>query len=143
RLDQTLWPKAGEEQKQRLIQDPFYDQLQPDLEHVTYETIDDISKKRVTKEVFKAKIASKTVWEILDMRGGHRTQDHNQRMGKAMRDLGYSRANAADLVSIDGKLVVGYVKGNAEDEGPWYVIEAIRSLNELRAIVRREGDPKP
>jgi len=46
------------------------------------------------------------------------------RMGKAMRDLGWRRPNKAGIVRIDGKLVMGYVKG----EQPWLpVIVATRA----------------
>jgi hypothetical protein len=45
-------------------------------------------------------------------------------------------------VRIGGKLVVGFVKGNAEDDDPWYIIEATRFMGELRVTVRREGDPQ-
>src|SRR5262249_40082376 len=107
RLYQRLWSKAAEEQKRRTLQDPFFEQLQPDLEQVTYKTTNESTKKEEVVEVLDVKIASETVWEILDMRGGQRTQEHNQRMGKAMRDLGWRRANTAGTVSIDGKMVVG------------------------------------
>jgi predicted P-loop ATPase len=140
RLDQKLWSKAAEEQKQRLIQDPFYDLLQPHLEQVTYRTTNESTHKEELVEVPDVKITSETVWEILDMRGGQRTQDHNQRMGKAMRDLGWRRANTAGTVSIDGKMVVGFAKGNGKDK-PWYIVEAIRSMGTLHVIVRRGNEP--
>jgi predicted P-loop ATPase len=139
RLDQKLWSKAAEEQKQRLIQDPFYETLQPHLEQVTYKTTNESTQKEEVVEALDVKIASESVWEILDMRGGQCTQDHNQRMGKAMRDLGWRRANTAGTVRIGGKLVMGYVKGGTS----WpFVIEATRFTGNLHVTLRREGDPE-
>jgi predicted P-loop ATPase len=95
RLDPRLWPAAGEAQAERLTQDPFYEELQAALGDM------------------EGKIASTSVWTILNVQPGHRTQDQNQRVGKAMRDLGWRRANSAGTVKIDGKLVVGYVRGKS------------------------------
>jgi hypothetical protein len=127
RLDPSLWPTARGEQQQRLIQDPFYETLQPYLEQLIYKDV----------SVSDAKISSEAVWTILDVRGAQRTQDLNQRMGKAMRDLGWRRPNKANLVSINGKSVVGYVKGG--DAWP-YTVEAIRDRDGLFVTVKMEED---
>src|SRR5262249_16751252 len=112
RLHPDLWPAAATEQEQRRIRDPFYEMLQPYLEHVMYS---ETGNHKDQIEVFNVKISSESVWEIVDLRGGQRTQDHNQRMGKAVRELKFDRANTAGTVAINGKNVMGYVKG----KNPW------------------------
>jgi len=99
RLDPRLWPKAAEEQAQRLTKDPYYEELQ--------DAIGDI----------EGKIAATSVWEILDVKPGHRTQDHNKRVGDALRKLGWKRPGKTGglMVRIRGKLVSGYVRGKQ----PW------------------------
>jgi hypothetical protein len=56
-------------------------------------------------------------------------------MGKAMRDLGWERPSKSALVRINGKVLVGYVKGNP----PWGTINAAWD-NETRELFvsRRE-----
>jgi hypothetical protein len=116
RLAQELWPAAEKEQAQRTISEPFYDQLY-ELGHVQ-----------------AGKISSELVWQILDVRGAQRTQDCNARMGKAMRDLGWRRANEANTVRIGGRLMVGYVKG----EPPWPTVTMV----EGEVIIEKEETEK-
>ena len=71
RLDRQLWPAAAQEQAQRVTNDPYFEELQSVLGQIE----------------ISAKIASTTVWDILDVRPGQRTQDQNRRMGEAMRAL--------------------------------------------------------
>jgi predicted P-loop ATPase len=93
RLDAKLWPKATEEQEQRLARDPWFDAPHSALSGM------------------EGKISSASVWEILDVRGAHRTQDQNRRVGEAMRQLDWRRANKARTIKLDGKDVMGYVRG--------------------------------
>jgi hypothetical protein len=69
------------------------------------------------------RISSLTVWTILNIIG--QTQDQNARVGKAMRELGWRRANTAGTVRIRGKNVMGYVRGKS----PWTIVEAERRFN--------------
>jgi predicted P-loop ATPase len=94
RMDQSLWHDASEQQALRLISDPYCDALQNAL-----------------AEIEDGKIASSTVWEILDVRPGSRTQEQNKRMGDAMLKLGWKRPNTAGTIKIGGKNVMGYVRG--------------------------------
>ena len=84
-----------------MTNDPYFEELQSVLGQIE----------------ISAKIASTTVWDILDVRPGQRTQDQNRRMGEAMRALGWRRPNKAGLVKLEGKTVMGYVKGDP----PWHV----------------------
>jgi predicted P-loop ATPase len=89
RLDPSLWDAAAAEQQKRTISEPWIDQ------------IGGILGDR------KGKISSTDAWEILGLPAGQRTQQHNGRFGVAMRALGWKRTR----VSIDGKVVTGYVRG--------------------------------
>ena len=97
RLAEVLWPAAAEQQEDRTTQDPYYELLHHELD-----------------EYVNARISSKAVWTILDVKGNV-TQTHNRRMGAAMRKLGWRRPNKGKNVIIDRKSVLGFVKG----EEPW------------------------
>jgi hypothetical protein len=73
RLPRELWPTAAREQKQRTITDPY---------------IEVLTKYLGDKY---GKIRSVDVWEIIGMPAGQRTQVHNERLGNAMRGLGWVR----------------------------------------------------
>jgi predicted P-loop ATPase len=105
RLPETLWRDAAEVQEERLAQDPIYDAL--------YEALGTVKN---------GKIAASSIWAILDVRPGTQTQDHNVRVGHAMRKLGWERAK--NPLRFDGKLVRGYTKG---DPPPHIVVVAWRS----------------
>ncbi len=105
RLDPTVWPTAAEEQAQRLTNDPFLDALQAELGEM------------------EGKIAATSVWEILDVKAGQRSQEQNRRMSDAMRKLGWRRPNKAGLARFGGAPVSAYVKG----EQPWREITVSRS----------------
>jgi predicted P-loop ATPase len=105
RLASELWPKAGEEQAKRLTKDPWFEALQE-------AGLDDMN----------GKISMRSVWTILDVRGGQQTQEQSKRVGQAMRDLGWRRPNESGYVKIDGEPVSGYVKG----EKPWHTVVATR-----------------
>jgi hypothetical protein len=104
RLDPKLWRSAEEEQEQRLTRDPWYDALQSALSEM------------------KGKITSISLWEILDVRGGQRTQEQSKRLSDAMRHLGWRRANKARTIKVEGRDVMGFVCG----EQPWRLISAER-----------------
>jgi hypothetical protein len=109
RLDPKLWAKAAEEQARRLTNDPFFDTLQAELGKMV------------------GKIAATSVWEILDVKPGQRSQDQNKRLGDAMRKLGWRRPNEAGLARIGGVPVSAYVKG----EQPWVTISFKRDKDGL------------
>jgi predicted P-loop ATPase len=109
RLDPKLWPSAEKEQEQRLTRDPWCDMLQSALGEM------------------KGKISSVSVWEILDVRGGQRTQDQNRRLSDAMRQLGWGRANKARTIKVEGRDVMGFVCG----EQPWRLISVMRDKDGL------------
>jgi hypothetical protein len=108
RLDPKLWPKAREEQEQRLTRDPWYDMLHSALVDM------------------KGKITSASIWEILDVRGGQQTQEQNRRVNDAMRSLGWQR-NKARTIKVHGNDVPGWTRG----EPPWRLIIVDRYYGQL------------
>jgi hypothetical protein len=116
RLDPHLWAEAAMAQRDRLIEDPFVDALQEYLGG---------------KE---GKIASSSVREILGVRAGNLSQEHNRRMGDAMRRLGWKRRS----VRIRGQIMKGYTRG----EQPWRLVDALRGPDGQVTISVGEADPK-
>jgi hypothetical protein len=106
RLDEKLWPEAAKEQEQRLTRDPWFDALLEALGNFE-----------------RGKISMKSIWAILDVRGGQQTQEASRRVGEAMRKFGWRRANTGGTVKIDGELLSGYVRG---EKPPWPLIDAYR-----------------
>ena len=121
RLHPRLWPVAAAAQGERLTHDPIYEELLAALGEM------------------EGKIASTSVWTILDVRGGLRSQDQNARVGAAMRQIGWHRANTGDTVKIDGKLVVGYVRG----QQPWRTVAASRDRDGLLVYYADDDQPTP
>ena len=104
RLDPKLWPAAAEAQARRMVEDPYIEALR-----------DALGDK-------EGKISSTAIWTILDMKPGHCAQDHNRRVGAAMRKLGWDRPNKGGVVRIEGKVVSGYIRGPQ----PWKCIKVFR-----------------
>ena len=118
RLDPKLYPRAGEEQARRTTNDPYYEALQGVLGDMD------------------GKISSLDVWEILDVKPGHRNQEQNRRMGDAMRLLGWDRANSAGTISAHGKNVMGWVRGDQ----PYRLVKVQRDLGGLSVVHEEEED---
>jgi hypothetical protein len=72
RLDPALYAAAGIEQEARRVEDPFVQRLGDMLGSV------------------EGKLRAEDAWAIVGLPGGNRTQDHNQRLGDAMRELGWA-----------------------------------------------------
>ncbi|HZV03633.1 MAG TPA: VapE domain-containing protein [Gemmataceae bacterium] len=123
RLPKELWAAAAEEQAKRTTADPFYELLQNMIGHIE-----------------AGKIAAEEVWTILDMRGGQREQSHNERMGRAMRALGWTR-NSAGTVRIRGKLVAGFVRGDPEKPRPTVMV--MRNPDGLLIVAPFDDDDGP
>jgi len=64
--------------------------------------------KRVPGHLMSGKIAAEDVWTLLGIRPGQRHQDHNEKLGAAMVDLGWKRTR----LRIDGELSYSYVRGD-------------------------------
>ena len=115
RLDPSLWDAAAAAQADRVIEEPFVEWLQ--------EVLGDT----------EGKIASSSIWTILDVRVGTQGQEQNRRVGDAMRHLGWKKAKTK--VRIDGKPVHAYIKGPQ----PWRTIKAERDRDSLRVWVEADA----
>lgn len=73
RLDPALYAAAGIEQEARQVDDPFVETLGALLGDMC------------------GKLQAADVWKLVNIPAGQRTQDHNARLGDAMRDLGWTR----------------------------------------------------
>lgn len=101
RLDESLWDDAAAEQEKRKIIDPFFDVLS--------EALGDLVGKIPVRET----------WEILQINPSHRHQPQNERLGLAMRELGWERVKRR----MDGKLIYCYVRGNEEEQNTWLIVK--------------------
>ena len=91
RLDRELWAWAANEQDSRKIEDPF---------------VSTLSYALGEKE---GKLRTEDAWSIIGLSAGHRTQEHNARLGEAMKELGWRRKR---LHFGKGKPEYAYVKGD-------------------------------
>jgi len=125
RLDPKLYGAAADQQAERSVDHPYYDLLSFWLGDR------------------EGKIAAKTIWEILDAKGGNLGQHHNINMGDAMRKLGWVRPNKASTIKIAGHNVSGYVKG----EQPWTLISAEwvtdKELGTRSLVITTQSDDEP
>ena len=94
RLSAELYPAASEHQEQRRVEDPFVELLRAKLGD---------------KE---GKLRSEDAWEIVDVPRGQRTQFHNERLGQAMREIGWERKKRR----FGGPPEWCYVRGDAENQ---------------------------
>ena len=74
RLDPALWADAAAEQDARRVEDPYFERLHAAL-----------------GEDGDGKLRAEDAWRIVGRPPGQRTQDDNERMGDAMRRLGFDR----------------------------------------------------
>lgn len=94
RLDPALWSAAASEQQQRAVEDPYVLVLADFL------------------RMKEGKIRASDVWNVLDIPAGQRTQEHNARLGEAMRALGWERKK----LRFGGPPEYAYVRGDSPKE---------------------------
>jgi len=73
RLDPALYPAAADAQEAHRVEDPFAVELE-----------------RVLGSI-EGKLLAADIWDLFGIPAGLRTQDHNARLGEAMRELGWKR----------------------------------------------------
>ena len=93
RLDPSLWPAAEIEQTARTVSDPWYEMIAEACGDVT------------------GKVLCEDVWKIVGVDATHRTQDQNDRIGSAMRSIGFERKR----LSVEGKKRWCYARGTATE----------------------------
>lgn len=91
RLDPKLYIAAAAEQEARHIEDPYFDVIENALGG-----FDD------------CRLRTADAWVLIGVPAGQRTQEHNARLGEAMRRLGWERMNRR----FEGKPEKHYVKGS-------------------------------
>jgi predicted P-loop ATPase len=91
RLAPSLYAQAAAQQQLRTVDDPFT------------LTIGDVLKE------ISGKIKAADVWSILNIPAGQQTQEHNARMGEAMRALGWQRRQ----LRFGGNPEWAYVRGSS------------------------------
>ena len=100
RLDTALWVEAHGAQEKHRVEDPFVG------------TLGNVLEERV------GKIRNHDVWKIVGIDPAHRTQDHNARLGDAMRELGWERTK----LHFGGPSEWCYAKGDGQErKTPLYV----------------------
>lgn len=97
RLTENLWPAAAAEQQQRVVENPFVSVLERVLRE-NNELADDelavgelVVGELVDGELMEGMIAAEDVWTIVGVRPAQRTQDNNEKLGDAMKQLGWER----------------------------------------------------
>lgn len=93
RLEPALYGDAAAEQEKREIEEPFIGALQ------------DVIGDR------KGKLRAEDAWRILDLKVGQRTQEHNARLGNAMKALGFKRVKRR----FGGQPEYAYVRGDGDE----------------------------
>lgn len=117
RLDPKLYGVAAMEQQRRQIEDPFVQVLGPVLGDL------------------KGKLRSEDAWTILDVPTGQRTQEHNARLGEAMKELGFERTR----LRFDGRMTWCYARGSTEERQ--LAITIYSENGKLRGYVGNREEP--
>ena len=99
RLDPKLYPAAAAEQERRLVDDPWVAIIEKEL-----------------GDIDTGKILAAEAWALINIPPGMRQQEHNARLGEAMRKLGWERAKMRFKgAGPKDKTFWGYAKGTAEE----------------------------
>jgi predicted P-loop ATPase len=94
RLAPELYAAAAGEQQRRLVEDPWVSVLDAAL-----------------AETPTGKILGIDLWLVVDIKVGMQNQTHNQRLGEAMKALGWEHKK----LRFDGEVRWGYAKGPEEE----------------------------
>jgi predicted P-loop ATPase len=111
RMDPKFYEQAAEAQQERQVVDPWADVLGEALEGLD------------------GRLATSDAWRIVGVPEQHRTQAQNERMGEAMRVLGFVRRKAR----MEGRLVWAYCRGAAER---WLVVTGDAALRNIEVHAR-------
>jgi predicted P-loop ATPase len=95
RLDPLLWDAASAEQQERTVDDPWFELIGGVL-------------GSCAREGLNGKILGTDVWRIVNMNAAQRTQAHNERLGNAMKALGFEHKQR----NFEG----GYVRGTEDEQ---------------------------
>jgi predicted P-loop ATPase len=101
RLNPSLYAAAGEEQEKRRIEDPFVGMIEAALGDLN------------------GKLAVEDAWLIVNVPEGMRTQDHNARLGDAMRELGWEHTRHR---VGGGRRPYTYTRGSELERELWIMV---------------------
>jgi predicted P-loop ATPase len=116
RLPEHLWPAAAEQQEARRAEDPYVPLLRDALGDVC------------------GKLRAADLWPVLDMPAGQRTQEHNMRLGEAMKELGWTRTKAR----FGGAPDWAYVRGAGGER-----VLLVQSGEQWRAVPESQAQRRP
>jgi predicted P-loop ATPase len=116
RLPKELWAAAEAVQAESQVEDPWAELL------------------RVAIGDWEGKIRADAVWSILGVESGRRSQYDNERMGAAMRQLGWKRTE--NSIRFSAGTSRGYTRGDATEE-----VMVDRDPIERGSITVRLGQP--
>jgi predicted P-loop ATPase len=114
RLPESLWVAAAAEQQQRVVENPFISVL----ERVLHEPDQLVDGESIEGKWMEGAIATEDLWTIVGVRPAQRTQDNNEKLGDAMKQLGWNR----DRLRVGaGKRSYVYTRGPKPHR--WIVVE--------------------
>jgi hypothetical protein len=101
RLPEALWPAAAEQQRQRVIDNPFTTTLEERLREPGHPNFD-------KDTLMTGIITSESLWVLLEIRPGQRSQHHNENLGAAMKELGWKKTRRR----VEGRVAHVYQRGD-------------------------------
>ena len=111
RLPEALWSAAAEQQQARVIDNPFTTTLEERLREPAEPIYDKVANKRIGSEIGKPMtgiITSESLWVLLEIRPGQRSQHHNENLGAAMKELGWKKTRRR----VGGRVAHVYQRGD-------------------------------
>jgi len=120
-MEPGLWEAAAEEQLERVINDPYTDDLRHQLSGFK-----------------QGKITRHDVVTIIGGSPANWTQDQNGRLGKAMETLGWRRPAGGGQFKYDGRMVTGWLIGEGT-AGQLPLITAYKDRDSGQIIVSIQG----
>jgi hypothetical protein len=135
RLPENLWAAAEAEQLRRMTDNPFLSTL----DRVLREEDVLVGKgKWADGKLMEGKIAAEDLWTALNIRPSQRSQMHNENLGDAMKQLGWTRTR---LRIGEGERVYGYVKG--KDPHRRIIVYPASDGSPARAVYEDEEEARP
>jgi hypothetical protein len=101
RLPEALWPAAAEQQQARVIDNPFTTTLEERLREPCHPIYDENAP-------MTGIITSESLWVLLEIRPGQRSQHHNENLGAAMKELGWKKTRRR----VAGRVAHVYQRGD-------------------------------
>lgn len=121
RLEPALYPKAAEAQEGRRVEDPFLQRLAEVLNGLV------------------GKLRSEGAWKIIGVPSGHRTPEHNVRLGEAMKELGWEHEQRR----FGGPLEYAYARGEKHERLRELVVHRDDANDKVWVVAKDEKKAQP